>query len=122
MGLRDSVNEEHHTLAELRLNDAALQGWVFAASNKPDEDMAFATKCLRKIINTELTETQRKYLLEYYLDGKTGKQIALEAGLNPSTITRSLQLSKRIIADRLQYVSPRFMKMLGRSFKEVERE
>ena len=46
-------------------------------------------------IETELTDKQHYYLTEYYYKNKKMKDIAEEAGVNPSTVTRGIASAVR---------------------------
>lgn len=53
--------------------------------------------------NCELTVLQRKYLLHYYQDRMTMKQIAVLYGLQPSTVCRTLARGRKRLRRVLQY-------------------
>ena len=52
-------------------------------------------KILHKAISGELTDKQRYCLCEYYLNGRSMKNIATDLNVNPSTVTRHIQNAKR---------------------------
>lgn len=58
---------------------------------------------IRLVIDTELTEAQRRVLDEYYMQKKNIPQIAREHGVNKSTICRTLQRAERRLRQYLKY-------------------
>lgn len=58
---------------------------------------------LQRVIENELTETQRQVLLAYYFQEKTLVQIAQERGVYVSTVCRTLQRAERRIRRYLCY-------------------
>lgn len=55
------------------------------------------------VIEKELTQAQRLALVGYYLQGKTLTQIALEQGVNKSTICRNLKRAENRLRMFLRY-------------------
>lgn len=45
---------------------------------------------LLRFMLEELTQTQKCYIIMYYADKKTMRQIASECGVNPSTVSRTI--------------------------------
>lgn len=60
-------------------------------------------KALLGVLENELTEKQRFYFLEHYLHGFTVREIAEEAGVDRSTVFRTIQQAKDIIYRFLRY-------------------
>lgn len=56
-----------------------------------------------RIIQVELTDAQRAYMLEY-LSGSTQEEISTKHSVSQSTVSRSLTSSTSIINNRLSYV------------------
>ena len=52
-------------------------------------------------LQNELTDMQRTCLVEHYLHGKKGKDIAAEYNLNPSTVSRHITKAK----NKLQHIA-----------------
>ena len=100
------------TTYEIALDNAAFKKFLTASVEKPDKDIQWASKCLVKIIDNELKPKQKEFLLEYYVGNKKLEQIALENEINISTVSRAIKKARQTIANRLQYVSPRFMKIM----------
>lgn len=62
-------------------------------SNSNDVNMA--KDLLLNAIDTVLTEKQKKYVEMHYFMDKPMNQIAKELGVNPSTVTRTIQSAKK---------------------------
>ena len=60
-------------------------------------------KRVQRVIREELTELQREALLAYYFQEKTMTQIALERGVNKSTICRTLHRAEEKLRRYLKY-------------------
>lgn len=66
-----------------------------------DESIKRMKKILFSAINSELTDKQRLCLIEYYINGKKGKDIAEELALNPSTVSRHIAIARK----KLQHIA-----------------
>ena len=62
-------------------------------SNSNDVNMA--KDLLLNAIDTVLTEKQKKYVKMHYFMDKPMNHIAKEFGVNPSTVTRTIQSAKK---------------------------
>ncbi len=58
---------------------------------------------MKKVIATELTESQRTILLAVYFAGKKQAVVAAELGLSPSTVCRTLHRAERRLQRFLRY-------------------
>lgn len=58
---------------------------------------------IRRVMERELTETQRQVFEGYYLRRKNIPQLARERGVNKSTICRTLQRAERQLRRFLRY-------------------
>ena len=58
---------------------------------------------VRRVMEAELTETQRQVLNGYYLQKKNIPQLARERGVNKSTVCRTLQRAERRLRRFLKY-------------------
>lgn len=56
-----------------------------------------------RVIQEELTETQRQVLMAYYFQERTVTQIAEERGVNKSTISRTLRRAEDRLKRFLKY-------------------
>ena len=58
---------------------------------------------IRRVIEAELTPCQRETLVAYYFRQLTIPQIALEQGVNKSTVSRTLRRAEARVRRCLQY-------------------
>ena len=58
---------------------------------------------LKRVMDAELTEKQRRAVVGYYLEKKNMAQLAREYGVNKSTICRTLQRAERRMQRCLRY-------------------
>ncbi len=63
-------------------------------SYNPKESMI---RFLKKAINIALTEKQKMYFTEYFLNGKSVNEIAFETGRDKSTVSREISRAKNRI-------------------------
>lgn len=61
---------------------------------------------LVRVLREELTDRQRQFIYWYYYEGHTQRQIAAEAGVNLSTVCRTLERGRRRIESVLRYWFP----------------
>lgn len=67
-------------------------------------------RLLRRAIDEELTECQRAAVCGFYYDGKSVTQMAIEQGVNKSTVSRNLKRGKEKLALAMRYgLSPVFL-------------
>ncbi len=60
-------------------------------------------KFLHEIINDDLTKTQKQYIIMYYMKNMKIHEIALECGVNKSTVSRTMKRARDRIYERLKY-------------------
>ena len=60
-------------------------------------------KRLSRVIEMELTDTQRQILVAYYFQNQTMAQIARERGVCPSTVCRTLHRAEKRVRRCLRY-------------------
>lgn len=58
---------------------------------------------LRRVMDAELTEKQRRAVVGYYLDGKNIPELARQYGVNKSTISRTLRRAEDRMRRCLKY-------------------
>ena len=68
-----------------------------------DAERQRQTQRLRRIIQGELTETQRRVLQGHYYENKTITQLAREMQVNKSSVCRTLQRAQKKLRQFLQY-------------------
>lgn len=60
-------------------------------------------KILSKAIMTELTDKQRVCIVEHYINDRKEKDIALELGVNISTVSRHIKAGRNKLRNIAQY-------------------
>lgn len=60
-------------------------------------------RALERIIQEELSPSQRQLLERCWLEGEKPAQVARETGLNRSTVSRTLRRAQEVINSRIQY-------------------
>lgn len=60
-------------------------------------------KILSKAIFTELTDKQRVCIVEHYINDRKEKDIALELGVNISTVSRHITAARKKLKNIAQY-------------------
>lgn len=65
--------------------------WINADNNSREVEKL--RECMMLAIEQELNPRQKTILTMYYLDGKTMDDIAVELGVNKSTVSRSVKRS-----------------------------
>ena len=58
---------------------------------------------LKKAMESELTQCQRLAVEEFYFNGKSVTRIALDLGVNKSTVSRHLKRAKERLGHALKY-------------------
>lgn len=91
----------------LHLTDKNINQVFFGAYNNGgstnNESRARMKKIMFDALNNELTDRQRMCLVEHYLNGRKEKEIALELGLSPSTVSRHIRFGKQKLQRIAQY-------------------
>lgn len=68
------------------------------------EKIQSALSLLGKVVASELTQRQRQCLSLYYYEGLTMPEIALELGINKSSVSRAIGRAKARIERSMKYV------------------
>ncbi len=80
-----------------------LQRWLRESAGDNADRMTRLKRNLRDAKRQELTPRQYQILTMYYEEERSVTQIARALGVNPSTVTRSLQRSKKRLYQCLRY-------------------
>lgn len=75
----------------------------FAEENSNDEKLRNISRCMRRVINCELTERQKQIVMMYYYEDKNMNEIAVNLDVSPSTVSRSIASSRKKIFRILKY-------------------
>lgn len=75
----------------------------YASAGTNEKQIEFLKQQLRRAMNTELTESQRAVVTDFYFGGRTVTEIAAERGVNKSTVSRQLKRSREKLRTVLRY-------------------
>ena len=95
---------------ELQLQHAAFDLWLHReeCDNLPDLDAL--KRALPIVLEECVSETQRKYILAFFVEGLTMKEIGQRYGCDPSTVSRGIRRGLDNAYRYLRFVSPLFIK------------
>lgn len=93
------------------LDRAAYQQYARKLWIEDDIERTEIHRLLRLAIEEELTETQKRYVMGYYMDGKNMPEIAREYGVNVSSVSRSIGLAKKKLKRAMKYSSKMLLKL-----------
>ena len=92
------------------LQHAAFELWLIAEGEDNRADLDRLKKVLPAVLAECLTETQQKYILSYFVDRLTLKQIGERYGVDHSTVSRTIHRGLNRAYRYLRFVSPAFIK------------
>lgn len=91
----------------LSLDDFTLSAAGFKAYNEGGSnraDIRRMKKFINEAVKIELTEKQRRYLTEYYVDGKKMREIAEDYGVCESNISKTIKRAVSKLKTRAVYL------------------
>ena len=96
--------------SDLQLQHAAFELWLNAEGEDNRADLERLKRVLPAVLAECVTETQRQYILHYFVDRMTQKQIGERYGVNPATVSRTINRGLDRAYRYLRFVSPAFIK------------
>lgn len=96
--------------SDLQLQHAAFELWLNAEGEDNRADLERLKKVLPAVLAECVTETQRKYIMSYFVDRMTLKQIGERYGVNKATVSRTINRGLDRAYRYLRFVSPAFIK------------
>ena len=96
--------------SDLQLQHAAFELWINAEGEDNRADLERLKKVLPAVLAECVTETQRKYIMGYFVDRLTLKQIGELYGVNTATVSRTIHRGLDRAYRYLRFVSPAFIK------------
>lgn len=102
---------------EIAFKEEAYKMWQQQGATSNTDNIQFAKQVLHLAINSELTNTQKKYINEYYINGLNTQQIAIKYGIDKSTVSRTINRGLSKLFRVLRYTSPYTLKSLKKSIK-----
>ena len=100
--------------AELRLNRAAFEQWLKMGCNDNRAELDRLKQAIPVVLAECVTEAQRKYILHYFVDRMTQKQIGERYGVDHSTVSRTIHRGLDRMYRYLRFVSPAFIQAPNR--------
>jgi len=98
-------------LTDLELQHAAFDLWVSSEGEDNRVEMERVKRMLPIVLNEVCTVTQKEYIMEYFVDRLSMRQIAELHDVNPSTVSRTIKRGMDKAYSYLRFVSPLFMKI-----------
>lgn len=96
--------------AELRMNRAAFEQWLQGEGGDNQAELDRLKRALPVVLAECVTETQRVYIQHYFVDRLKTPQIAAMYGVDPSTVSRTINRGLDRMYRYLRFVSPVFIK------------
>lgn len=100
--------------AELKLDRAAFEQWLQGEGGDNRAELDRLKQALPVVLAECVTETQRQYILHYFVDRMTLKQIGEQYGKNPATVSRTIHRGLDRMYRYLRFVSPAFIQAPNR--------
>lgn len=100
--------------AELRLERAAFEQWLQGEGGDNRAELDRLKRALPVVLAECVTETQRQYIIHYFVDQLTMKQIGERYGVNPATVSRTIHRGLDRMYRYLRFVSPAFIQAPNR--------
>ena len=95
---------------DLQLQHAAFDLWLLGEGNDNLADLAALKRALPIVLEECVSETQRKYILAFFVEGLTLKEIGQRYEVNSSTVSRGIRRGLDNAYRYLRFVSPLFVK------------
>ncbi len=99
--MKSTASEGFSTRSSEWVGDMTV--WLRENGGDNGDRLARLRRQLHLARQRELTPRQRQFLERYFDDGLTMREIAEEAGVDPSTVSRTLHRAKERLRRALQY-------------------
>ena len=94
--------------SDLQLQHAAFEQWLQGEGGDNRAELDRLKRALPVVLAECVTETQRQYILHYFVDRMTQKQIGERYGVDHSTVSRTIHRGLDRAYRYLRFVSPAF--------------
>lgn len=97
-------------MSDLQLSHAAFELWLQSDSGDNLADLDRAKKMLPIVLEECVTAVQRGYMLKYYVEQMSVREIAEMYDVNPATVSRTIRRGIDKAYGYLRFTSPLFIK------------
>lgn len=97
-------------VSDLQMVHAAFEMWLQADRTDNHADIERAKRIIPLVLDECVTETQRNYIMKYYMDKMSTVEIAEFYGVNKSTVSRTIRRGLDRAYGYLRFVSPLFLR------------
>lgn len=94
---------------DLQMTFAAFELWINAEGEDNRADIKRLKRMLPIVLSECVTETQKKYIIHYFVDKLNTQEIAEMYGLNKSTVSRTIRRGLKRAYSYLRFTSPLFI-------------
>ena len=95
---------------DLQLQHAAFEIWLGAEGTDNLADLDRLKRALPIVLAECVTETQRKYIMDFFVEGMTMEEIGRRYGVNRATVSRGIRRGLDRAHSYLRFVSPLFIR------------
>lgn len=88
---------------------SAFKEWEQSSRGGNEQILNRLKIALKAAIVRELSETQKKYMVAYYVDGLTMQKVADTYCVDRTTVSKTLNRARRRLNHILRYVDPSFI-------------
>lgn len=114
------VDLEKDRIRERQLEKAMFSLWRKESGETNDFLLEHLQNCVRVAVAEALTDTQR-YYVSLYLSGYNQTEISQLAGVNKSTVSRTIDRGLARLLDRIKYATPSTLHVEDRVRKNLTR-
>lgn len=79
------------TVGSLALDEAAYKQFIFECSGSNSAMLNRMKSYVPKVVNQNLTDKQKSYIIEYFFFGLNVREIAEKFGVNKATVSRTIR-------------------------------
>ena len=93
-----------------QMNHVSFVQWLFSERGTNSAELAHCRNAVIVAVNEYLSDTQRTYLVHYFVDGLTITQIARMYEKNKSTVSRGVNAALKKLYMCLRFTTPKLLK------------
>lgn len=104
-------------MSDLQLDHAAFELWIQSGGGDNQADRDRAKRMIPIVLEECITANQRAYILKYYVEQMSVREIVELYGVNPSTVSRTIRRGVDKAYGYLRFTSPLFIKEKKKSVR-----